>query len=50
MYRMYSFFTRWTMKKNAKKGGLPTDTSRNHEFTVWDAVGHSAEAFADALE
>ncbi len=49
MYRKYNFFIRFTMKKISQKSGLPTDTSRNHEFTDWDAVGHFADEFADTL-
>lgn len=49
MYRKYNFITRIVMKKIAQKSGLTTDTSRNHEFTDWDAVGRFADEFADAL-
>jgi len=49
MYRKYNFFTRWTMKKISKKTGFTTDTSKNHEFTDWDKVGHFADEFAIAL-
>ncbi len=37
-YPEYSFLKRWMMKKIAGQGGLPTDTSRVHEFTDWAQV------------
>jgi menaquinone-dependent protoporphyrinogen oxidase len=42
-YRDYALPTRWLMRRIAKKQGLPTDTSRNHDLTDWAAV----ERFAD---
>ncbi len=44
-YPEYSFPKRWMMQKIAAKGGLPTDTSRVHEFTDWEEV----RAFADRV-
>lgn len=49
MYRKYNFITRFLMKKIALKSGLTTDTTRNHEFTDWDAVGRFADEFANSL-
>jgi menaquinone-dependent protoporphyrinogen oxidase len=49
MYRKYNFITRFVMKKIAQKSGLTTDTTRNHEFTDWEAVGRFADEFADSL-
>ena len=49
MYRKYNFITRFLMKKIAEKSDLTTDTTRNHEFTDWDAVGRFADEFADSL-
>lgn len=49
MYRRYNFITRFVMKKIAERSGLTTDTSSNHEFTDWDAVGRFADEFADSL-
>lgn len=49
-YRKYNIFTRFAMKKVAKQNGLPTDTSRNHEFTDWDAVRRFADEFAENTE
>jgi menaquinone-dependent protoporphyrinogen IX oxidase len=31
------------------KGGHPTDTSRDHDFTDWDAVERFAREFAVTL-
>lgn len=41
-YPAYGFFARFTMKRLAKRQGLPLDTSRDHEYTDWEAL----EAFA----
>ena len=49
MYQEYDFATRLVMKQISKKSGLTTDTSKNHEFTDWEAVGRFAEEFAAAL-
>ena len=37
-YREYDLFTRLLIKLMMKRGGHPTDTSRDHDFTDWDAV------------
>jgi len=37
-YREYDVFTRLLIKLMMKHGGHPTDTSRDHDFTDWDAV------------
>ncbi len=37
-YPEYPFLKRWMLKKIAKKAGLPTDTSKVHEFTDWEQV------------
>jgi menaquinone-dependent protoporphyrinogen oxidase len=42
-YRDYALPTRWLMRRIARKQGLPTDTSRDHDLTDWAAV----ERFAD---
>ena len=41
-YREYDFATRLVLRLMMHKGGHPTDTSRDHDFTDWDAV----DAFA----
>jgi menaquinone-dependent protoporphyrinogen oxidase len=44
-YRKYSWLTRAVMKRISKSAGHTTDTTRNHEFTDWNAV----DAFADKV-
>jgi menaquinone-dependent protoporphyrinogen oxidase len=44
-YREYNWFLRFIMKRISKGAGHTTETSRNHEFTNWDAV----RGFADEL-
>ena len=48
-YRDYNIIIRSVMKKIAGEGGLNTDTSRNHEYTDWDALGRFTDEFADSL-
>ena len=45
-FTRYNFFVRWAMKRIAKKAGVSTDTSRDHEFTDWHAVERFAAEFA----
>lgn len=45
-YTQYDFFKRLIMKYIAKKEGGTTDTSRDHEFTDWNAVKKFALDFA----
>jgi menaquinone-dependent protoporphyrinogen oxidase len=45
-YTQYSFFTRFIMKRIARRQGAPTDTSRDYEFTNWDDVARLAENVA----
>jgi menaquinone-dependent protoporphyrinogen oxidase len=37
-YREYEFFTRLLIKLMMRRGGHPTDTSRDYDYTDWDAV------------
>jgi len=37
-YTEYDFFRRWMLKRIAGKEGGPTDTSKDYEFTDWDAL------------
>jgi menaquinone-dependent protoporphyrinogen oxidase len=37
-YTSYGPLKRWFMARIARTGGLPTDTSRDHEFTDWDDI------------
>jgi menaquinone-dependent protoporphyrinogen oxidase len=41
-YTEYDLFTRWIMKLISWRTGRPTDTSRDWEFTDWDAVDRFA--------
>ena len=45
-YTRYGFFTRFIMKRIARRQGSPTDTSRDYEFTNWDAVARLADNVA----
>ena len=45
-YTQYDFFTRLVMKRIAKREGRTTDTSKDHEYTDWDAVREFAAEFA----
>jgi menaquinone-dependent protoporphyrinogen oxidase len=48
-YTQYGFFTRLVMKKIAKREGRTTDTSKDHEYTDWDAVRQFAAEFAGRI-
>jgi menaquinone-dependent protoporphyrinogen oxidase len=49
-YREYNFLKRRMMKKIAKQGGKDTDTSRNHEYTDWNAVNQFVSGFLAHLD
>jgi menaquinone-dependent protoporphyrinogen oxidase len=49
-YTQYGFLTRFFMKRIARKEGGPTDTSRDYEYTDWDAVDRLADDFAAKLQ
>jgi menaquinone-dependent protoporphyrinogen oxidase len=49
-YTRYGFFTRIMMKAISAWTGRPTDTSRDWEFTDWDAVDLSTAEFAGLLQ
>ena len=38
MYSKYNFVVRFIMKRIARQAGAPTDTSRDYEFTDWEAL------------
>jgi menaquinone-dependent protoporphyrinogen oxidase len=38
LYSRYNFFIRFIMKRIAKKNSMPTDTSRDYEYTDWNAI------------
>jgi menaquinone-dependent protoporphyrinogen oxidase len=44
-YTKYSWLVRWVLKRINRSKGLPTDTSRDWDFTEWGEV----EAFARSL-
>ena len=48
-YREYDFATRLLIRLLMHKGGHPTDTSHDHDFTDWDAVEEFSRAFAARL-
>jgi menaquinone-dependent protoporphyrinogen oxidase len=41
--------TRLVMRYIAKRAGGPTDTSRDYDFTDWNALARFAGEFADEL-
>ncbi len=48
-YTRYGFFTRFIMKRIAKKSGGSTDTSRDHEYTDWTAFERFLDGWLDSL-
>ena len=48
-YREYDFATRLLIRLLMRKGGHPTDTSHDHDFTDWDAVERFAHECAGLL-
>lgn len=48
-YREYNFFIRWIIKRISRQHGGPTDTSRDYEFTDWDAVDRFARMLGEAM-
>jgi menaquinone-dependent protoporphyrinogen oxidase len=48
-YTRYGLLKRIMMKQIASKDGLPTDTSRDHEFTDWKQVSAFGDAFFSTL-
>lgn len=49
-YSKYGFFKRMLMKQIARRGGLPTDTSRDHEFTHWNELRRFTAQFLQRVE
>ncbi len=47
-YPAYNFLNRFLMKRVAKKQGLPLDTSREHEYTDWEALDQFTGEFPPA--
>ena len=48
-YTKYGLFTRWIMRMISWRTGRPTDTSRDWEFTDWNAVDEFAAEIAARL-
>ena len=48
-YREYDFFTRLLVKLMMHRGGHPTDTGRDHDYTDWDAVWRLGEQLVSSL-
>jgi menaquinone-dependent protoporphyrinogen oxidase len=48
-YTKYGWLMRWVMRRIARKAGLATDTSRDHEYTNWDEVARLADDLAAEL-
>jgi menaquinone-dependent protoporphyrinogen oxidase len=48
-YREYDFATRLVMRLMMRKGGHPTDTSHDYDYTDWGAVDRFAHEFAATL-
>src|SRR3954447_11264439 len=45
-YREFDHFTRTLIRLMMKRGGHPTDTSRDYDYTDWDAVERFGRDFA----
>ena len=48
-YTRYRPWVRWMMKMISRRTGAPTDTSRDYDFTDWQAVAQLAQEFAGLL-
>jgi menaquinone-dependent protoporphyrinogen oxidase len=48
-YTRYNWVTRWTMRRIVAKAHGDTDTSRDYEYTDWEAVRRFAREFARAV-
>ena len=49
VYTHYNPLVRWVMKHISKTNALPTDTSRDYEFTDWGAIDALATNVADEM-
>ncbi len=49
VYTHYNPLVRWVMKHASKTDGLPTDTSKDYEFTDWGAIDALATRLADEM-
>jgi menaquinone-dependent protoporphyrinogen oxidase len=48
-YTKYNFLVRYVMKRISAKEGGDTDTSRDYEYTDWNAVDRFAVEFVDEV-
>jgi menaquinone-dependent protoporphyrinogen oxidase len=48
-YTRYDPVTRWIIKLISRRSGGPTDTSRDHERTDWEAVDRFARRFGEVV-
>jgi menaquinone-dependent protoporphyrinogen oxidase len=48
-YTKYTFSKRWIMRAVARREGGSTDTTRDHEYTDWDAVNRFADQIVDSV-
>lgn len=48
-YSKYGIFKKQVMRLIARMVGNDTDTTRDYDYTDWDAVAHFADAFAQQL-
>jgi menaquinone-dependent protoporphyrinogen oxidase len=48
-YTQYGFFKRWIIRAIARREGGSTDTTRDHEYTDWDAVARFADGVVGAV-
>jgi menaquinone-dependent protoporphyrinogen oxidase len=48
-YREYDHFTRTLIRLMMKRGGHPTDTSRDYDYTDWEDVARFGREFAATL-
>jgi menaquinone-dependent protoporphyrinogen oxidase len=49
LYTQYNFIKRMLMKMVMKRGGKPTDTSRDYEYTDWEGIAQYARTFSSSL-
>jgi len=49
VFTHYNALVRWVMKLIAKSDGLPTDTSRDYDFTDWIALDEFSRSLAEEL-
>jgi menaquinone-dependent protoporphyrinogen oxidase len=49
-YTSYGFLKRMMIRRIAAQNGMPTDTSRDHEFTDWDEVNAFVNVFGQLVQ